>query len=71
MGNLPEELRKKLEKAMESGRYIVTVSHKEGSPPGDLKHYQITRNYPKDDIATTMTEVKDLVLNGNNIKSWK
>lgn len=48
------ELVEALNKALASGKFLITISHKEGKPPDDLKHWHLMVNYPTDDIISTM-----------------
>ena len=59
---LPEELRAALDRAIKSGKYLITVSYKTNALVNDLQHYQITNDYPTKEIENTIREVAKLVL---------
>ena len=54
---------KKLEELDESEGYFITITTLND---GKLKHYQRQEKFPKEDVSTSLEEIKKLVRNGLN-----
>jgi len=51
---------KEVKKALDSGKYLITVSYKEvSSSKNDLHHYWVSQNYPKNDLMKTLDHIKN------------
>jgi len=50
----PQEIKDRVMAAVDSGRYLMTISYKNGA---GLEHFTITKNFQADDILPSMDEV--------------
>ena len=53
------ELRRSLAKALQSGRYLITITHLEG---GKLQHYLTYHKFPEDDLLPTLDHFAGKIL---------
>jgi hypothetical protein len=54
------ELKKALDAALESGRYLISISYKDGEV---LNHFWKTKNFPKEELIPTVRHIKDDIYN--------
>ena len=72
----PIDLKEKMIEALKSNRYFITISYKMGDPPNDLKHFWVTKEYPKDELLNTLNHFKDETMNkeirrmGSETEEW-
>lgn len=53
-------LQDELEKAIKTGKYLITISYKDvSSSKDDLRHYWITENYPQNDLMKSIDHIKN------------
>lgn len=50
------EMRKRLQEALRSGRYFITITRFE-EDTGELKHYHIWNEFPTDDIIPSLSHI--------------
>ena len=54
MGIIHFELKKRLQEATQSGKFMVTISYLDGK---NIEHHTLTNNFPKEDILPSFKQL--------------
>lgn len=54
------EMRKRIQKALETGKLFITISYMDEEE--QIQHYYLTHNFPREDIMNSIEHISKMVL---------
>jgi len=64
-------IRKKLDQALKSGKYFITISYKKNQETrqDDLQHFWVTKDYPKDSLIPSLDHIRNEIVKTEGLET--